>query len=121
MFTSVMMWELDLDSRQGLATQIVARVRRGLLEGDLHPSESLPSSGELARLLGVNANTVLAAYRTLRNEGVLEFRRGRGVRVRRDIQHDAEVMRAAREFVDVAARFGYPIDSLPELLKRAGA
>jgi GntR family transcriptional regulator len=120
-FTSIMLWTLDPNGRQGLAVQVAAQVRRGLVEGELSAGDLLPSSAELAAVLGVNANTVLAAYRSLRDEGLLEFRRGRGVRVCRDAVHDAKVLKAAREFAEVAAEFGYTAENLPELLRRAGA
>jgi len=116
-----MLWMLDTNGPQGLAAQVAAQVRRGLVEGELSPGDLLPSSAVLAGVLGVNANTVLVAYRLLRDEGLLEFRRGRGVRIRPDAVHDAEVLQAARAFAEIAARFGYTADNLPDLLKRVGA
>lgn len=114
-----MLWNVDPAARTGLADQIAANVRRGLIEGELRPGDALPSSAELARLLGVNANTVLAAYRGLRDDGLLDFRRGRGVRVRSNAGPETHVLAAARAFADLAARFGYSADELPALLERA--
>lgn len=37
--------------------------------GDLEPGQLLPPMRELAERLGVNPNTVAAAYRTLRERG----------------------------------------------------
>lgn len=51
-------------------------------EGDLEPGQLLPPMRELARDLGVNPNTVAAAYRTLRERGVIETAGRRGSRVR---------------------------------------
>jgi GntR family transcriptional regulator len=79
--TSTMQWEIDHSAVQGLAHQITGCVRRGVAAGELAPGEQLPPAGELAESLSVDRNTVLAAYRQLRDEGVLEFRRGRGARV----------------------------------------
>ena len=76
-----MRWVIDHGSAQGLAQQIAGCVRRGVAEGELAPGEQLPPAGELGESLSVDRNTVLAAYRQLRDEGVLEFRRGRGARV----------------------------------------
>lgn len=51
-------------------------------KGDLQPDQLLPPMRELAQHLGVNPNTVAAAYRTLRERGVIETAGRRGSRVR---------------------------------------
>jgi GntR family transcriptional regulator len=76
-----MRWEIDHSSRESLQHQIAAGVRRGVTSGELAIGEQLPPAAELAAALSVDRNTVLAAYRQLRDEGLLEFRRGRGARV----------------------------------------
>ncbi|PKW06415.1 transcriptional regulator, GntR family [Streptomyces sp. 1222.5] len=50
--------------------------------GELRPGQPLPPMRELAAQLGVNANTVAAAYRILRERGVIETAGRRGSRVR---------------------------------------
>ena len=50
--------------------------------GALAPGDALPPVRELAARLGVNANTVAAAYRLLRDRGVVETAGRRGTRVR---------------------------------------
>ncbi|GAA2444940.1 aminotransferase class I/II-fold pyridoxal phosphate-dependent enzyme [Streptomyces lavendulocolor] len=50
--------------------------------GELEPGQLLPPMRELAASLGVNPNTVAAAYRTLRERGVIETAGRRGSRVR---------------------------------------
>lgn len=50
--------------------------------GKLEPGQLLPPMRELAGQLGVNPNTVAAAYRTLRERGVIETAGRRGSRVR---------------------------------------
>ena len=52
-------------------------------------------------MLGVNTNTVLRALRELRDEGLLEFRRGRGITVTGTPERGALVDRA-RELVEYA-------------------
>ncbi|MEO3756131.1 aminotransferase class I/II-fold pyridoxal phosphate-dependent enzyme [Streptomyces sp. B6B3] len=64
------------------AADIAASVEGGVARGALRPGEALPPLRELAAHLGVNPNTVAAAYRTLRERGVIETAGRRGSRVR---------------------------------------
>ncbi|MFI9151247.1 aminotransferase class I/II-fold pyridoxal phosphate-dependent enzyme [Streptomyces sp. NPDC053367] len=64
------------------AAEISAGVERAVTAGDLEPGQLLPSMRELAEQLGVNPNTVAAAYRILRERGVIETHGRRGSRVR---------------------------------------
>jgi len=57
-------------------------VEQAVGRGALPPGESLPPLRELAGELGVNPNTVAAAYRLLRDRGVIETAGRRGSRVR---------------------------------------
>lgn len=64
------------------AAEIAASVERAVGAGELGPGQLLPPIRELAERLGVNPNTVAAAYRTLRERGVIETAGRRGSRVR---------------------------------------
>ncbi|ARE77590.1 GntR family transcriptional regulator [Streptomyces sp. Sge12] len=64
------------------AADIAAAVEAGVASGALPPGSLLPPMRELAGDLGVNPNTVAAAYRTLRERGVIETDGRRGSRVR---------------------------------------
>ncbi|MFD7900032.1 aminotransferase class I/II-fold pyridoxal phosphate-dependent enzyme [Streptomyces sp. NPDC059743] len=64
------------------AAEISASVERAVGAGELAPGQLLPPMRELATRLGVNPNTVAAAYRTLRERGVIETAGRRGSRVR---------------------------------------
>lgn len=64
------------------ASEIAASVERAVGVGELEPGQPLPPMRELATELGVNPNTVAAAYRTLRDRGVIETAGRRGSRVR---------------------------------------
>ncbi|SCD26750.1 DNA-binding transcriptional regulator, MocR family, contains an aminotransferase domain [Streptomyces sp. BpilaLS-43] len=64
------------------ASEIAASVESGVGSGALPPGQVLPPMRELAVRLGVNPNTVAAAYRTLRERGVIETAGRRGSRVR---------------------------------------
>ena len=73
----------------------------------------------LAAVLGVNTNTVLWALRELRDEGLLEFRRGRGITVAGTPQQ-GEVIEQARQLVGLARRHGYRLDELIRIIKAVG-
>ncbi|MGW8700874.1 aminotransferase class I/II-fold pyridoxal phosphate-dependent enzyme [Streptomyces eurythermus] len=64
------------------AAEIAASVERAVGSGGLEPGQLLPPLRELAERLGVNPNTVAAAYRILRERGVIETAGRRGSRVR---------------------------------------
>ncbi|MGW0858316.1 aminotransferase class I/II-fold pyridoxal phosphate-dependent enzyme [Streptomyces sp. NPDC002690] len=66
----------------GRAADIAASVERGVGSGELAFGQLLPPMRELAEQLKVNPNTVAAAYRTLRERGVIETDGRRGSRVR---------------------------------------
>lgn len=64
------------------ASEIAADVERAVGTGALRPGQPLPPLRDLAEDLGVNANTVAAAYRLLRDRGVIETAGRRGSRIR---------------------------------------
>ncbi|MCX3062280.1 aminotransferase class I/II-fold pyridoxal phosphate-dependent enzyme [Streptomyces beihaiensis] len=75
-----MLGEYPISGRR--AVDISASVERAVADGALEPGQLLPPMRELANSLGVNPNTVAAAYRTLRERGVIETAGRRGSRVR---------------------------------------
>ncbi|OBK33419.1 GntR family transcriptional regulator [Mycobacterium sp. 1245111.1] len=64
------------------AEAIASDVEAAISSGALTPGAELPPIRELASQLGVNANTVAAAYRLLRERGAVETAGRRGTRVR---------------------------------------
>jgi GntR family transcriptional regulator len=109
---------IDHSSLVPLHEQVAAALRRAIAEGEARAGERLPPAKDLAAVLGVNANTVLRALRTLRDEGLVEFRRGRGVSVTGIAPHRSPVVAMARELVAVARRYGYQPDELAEIIKQ---
>ncbi|MER6530254.1 aminotransferase class I/II-fold pyridoxal phosphate-dependent enzyme [Streptomyces sp. NPDC001508] len=75
-----MLGEYPIEGRG--AAEIAASVERAVGDGRLEPGRLLPPMRELAATLGVNPNTVAAAYRTLRERGVIETAGRRGSRIR---------------------------------------
>src|SRR3954462_14760017 len=99
-----------------LHEQVAAEIRRAVAEGEAKPGERLPPARDLAAVMGVNTNTVLRALRRLRDEGLLEFRRGRGVRVVGTAPRGS-VLEKAIELVELAGRHGYPRDELLRMIR----
>ena len=91
-------------------------LRRAVAEGQATAGARLPPAVDLAAMLGVSRNTVLRAVRLLRDEGVLEFRRGRGITVTGTPQRTALVT-GARELLAEADRQGYRRDDLVDLIQ----
>jgi|SRR5579884_579310 len=61
--------------------QIVEQVKAHVAAGRLAPGAPLPSVRQLAADLGINVNTVVAAYRALEAEGIILLRHGSRARV----------------------------------------
>ena len=109
---------IDHSSLVPLHEQVAAAIRRAIAEGEARAGERLPPAKDLAAVLGVNANTVFRALRTLRDEGLVEFRRGRGVSVTGLAPHRSPVVAMARELVAVARRYGYRPEELMDIIKQ---
>lgn len=107
---------LDPADPTALHEQAAAQIRRAIAEGQAGPGERLPPARDLAAVLGVNRNTVLRALRLLREEGVVEFRRGRGITVAAAPQ-TAALVAAARDLLAQARRNGYDRDDLIRLIQ----
>ncbi len=112
--------KIDRDDPALLHDQVAADIRRAIAEGEARPGERLPPARDLAAVLGVNTNTVLRALRLLRDEGLLEFRRGRGVRVACDAVPKSIVLDKAQELIALARREGYRKDELLKLIEGLG-
>jgi GntR family transcriptional regulator len=111
--------KIDRAGPLGLHDQVAAELRRAIAEGEARPGERLPPAKDLAAVLGVNTNTVLRALRQLRDEGLLDFRRGRGVTVAGTPEQGAVVVRA-RELVHFARQHGYRLDELVRIIEDVG-
>lgn len=111
------MLEVKVDRAEDVALhdQVAAEIRRAIADGEAGPGERLPPAKDLAAVLGVNPNTVLRALRILRDEGLLEFRRGRGVTVAGTPEKGA-VLSRARDLVDFARHHGYRREDVIDMI-----
>ncbi len=97
---------VDRAEAVALHEQVAAEIRRAIADGEAGPGDRLPLVKDLAAVLGVNKNTVLRALHVLRDEGLLEFGRGRGITVAGTPQESA-VLQQIGALLDVARRHGY--------------
>jgi GntR family transcriptional regulator len=111
-----MLESIDRSDPTPLHDQVAAQIRRAIAEGEAKPGERLPPARDLAAVMKVNTNTVLRALRALREEDLLEFRRGLGVRVSGTPQRGAVVSRA-RDLVRFARQQGYQQDELINIIQ----
>jgi GntR family transcriptional regulator len=100
-----------------LHEQVAAEIRRAIADGEAGPGERLPPARDLAKVLGVNANTVLRSLRQLRDEGLVEFRRGHGITVTGRAPSRSAVVTRARDLVRFARLQGYQPDELIQIIQ----
>ncbi len=112
-----MLLVIDPHDSAPLYAQIAASIRRAIADGEVDPGEQLPTARGLAESLSVNLHTVLRAYQILRDENLVEMRRGRGVTVVRKARSHAELVRLARPLLEAARRYGVGLDELKTLLE----
>ena len=109
--------KIDRDDPLELHQQVAGEIRRAISDGEAKPGERLPPARDLAAVLGVNTNTVLRALRELRDEGLLEFRRGRGITVTGTPQQSALIERT-KDLVHYARSQGYKPDELIQIIQQ---
>jgi GntR family transcriptional regulator len=110
---------VDRSDPTSLHEQVAGQIRRSIAESDAKPGERLPPAKDLAAVMGVNTNTVLRALRELRDEGLLEFRRGRAIHVAGTPERGL-VLTKARELVQLARRNGYELDEVLRMMRQLG-
>jgi GntR family transcriptional regulator len=111
------MLEVNIDRTEPtpLHDQVAAEIRRAIADGEARSGERIPLVKDIAAVLGVNKNTVLRAMHILRDEGLVEFTRGRGITVSGTAQKSA-VLRQVRELVEYARRQGYRREEVIEMI-----
>jgi GntR family transcriptional regulator len=115
----VTMVDVNVDRNDSLPLheQVAAQIRREIAQGDVKPGERLPPARDMAAILKVHPNTVFRALRILRDEGVLEFRRGRGVTVAGEPERGI-VSAQAKELLKLARQFGFVREELVAMINQ---
>jgi GntR family transcriptional regulator len=95
-----------VDDSVRLYLKVAAELRRDIADGQVGAGHRLPPARDLAAVAGVNQNTMFKALRLLRDEGILEFQRGRGISVIGTPERGA-LMQRVRELMEYARGQGY--------------
>ncbi|MFI1971507.1 GntR family transcriptional regulator [Streptomyces cinnamoneus] len=114
-----MLIRLDHASPVPLGDQIAAAVRGAIADASVRTGERLPAARALADSLGVNVHTVLRGYQRLREEGLIELRRGRGAVVSADTTSPgrARLVEGVRDLVADARALGLTDDEVLAMVR----
>jgi GntR family transcriptional regulator len=72
---------IDINDRRAIYRQIADGIKTLIASGQLRDGQPLPAVRQVAADLGVNLNTIAAAYRDLQSEGLIVVKRGLGATV----------------------------------------
>jgi GntR family transcriptional regulator len=126
-----MIISIDTADRRPIYQQVVDEIKSLIAKGALKEGDTLPPVRQVAADLGVNLNTIAAAYRELQSEGLINVRHGAGAYVaartaglvsRQDRQEMLKPLRAALTQLVLAGYSRQEItaiisDELADLLK----
>jgi GntR family transcriptional regulator len=102
---------IDEADRRPVYRQIAEEIKTLIARGELEEGVALPPVRQIASDLGVNLNTIAAAYRELQKEGLVRVRHGAGAFVAaRQVsqQSEVEMRKALRASLTHLALAGLP-------------
>lgn len=114
-----MLIRVDPESPRPLFEQIAASVRSDVLAGRLQAGDRLPAAREVAEAIEVNVHTVLRAYQQLRDDSLVDLRRGRGAVISASAGALAELRAEIGALVERAASLGLSPTALAALIQES--
>ena len=105
------MIEIDVKSRVPIYKQIYNQIETFALTGVYEPGRQIMSVRQLAKLIGINPNTIIKAYSELEQNGIIYSVPGRGSFISSDLrtvseEKQSEVLSALGSAADAAASLG---------------
>ena len=110
---------IDESDRRPVYRQVADEIKGLIARGELREGMALPPVRQVAADLGVNLNTIAAAYRELQKEGLLKVRHGSGALVtgrRVTQQNDGELRKGLRASLAHLALAGLPRAEILEMV-----
>ncbi|MDX6385896.1 MAG: hypothetical protein QOK48_3469 [Blastocatellia bacterium] len=110
---------IDESDRRPVYRQVADEIKGLIARGELREGMALPPVRQVADDLGVNLNTIAAAYRELQKEGLLKVKHGSGALVsarRVTQQNDAELRKSLRASLAHLALAGLPRSEIVEIV-----
>lgn len=109
---------IDETDRRPIYRQVADEIKGLIARGSLSEGMALPPVRQVADDLGVNLNTIAAAYRELQREGLLKVRHGSGAVVasRRVQQSDSDLRKALRASLAHMVLAGLPRAEVTEIV-----
>ena len=113
-----MLLRIDPTATEPLFEQLADQVRVAIANGSVRAGDRLLSAREVAASLDINLHTVLRAYQDLRDEGLIDLRRGRGAVVTAELD-DPDLRAAIANLVVQSRRLKLSPRTTTALVKEA--
>ena len=110
---------IDESDRRPVYRQVADEIKGLIARGELREGMALPPVRQVADDLGVNLNTIAAAYRELQKEGLVKVRHGSGALVsarRVSQQNDTELRKSLRASLAHLVLAGVPRPEMVEIV-----
>lgn len=114
-----MLIRIDPESEVPLFEQLATSIRSAVIRGEVDPGERLPAARDVAQSLDINVHTVLRAYQELRDQGLLELRRGRGAVVSQQLADYERLQSAIEAVIEEARTAKVPPAALAAMIREA--
>lgn len=114
--------KLKYDASKPIYEQIIDKIKKMIVRGELEPGDKLPSQRKMAKKVEVNPNTIQRAYREMENLDLVETKRGLGTFIKDDekiVKEISEEMaeRTVEKFISEMKSLGFKEKEILRVVK----